>query len=484
MNTVKIIISDEVNVRLDGISPADRRELVRLFEFEIPGAKYTPAVKLGRWNGKTSYFSIGGNTYINLLDQILPILMNKGYDFELIDERDYNRVFEFNQIKEDTFSDKVWPPGHPVAGEPVILRDYQVAAVNQKLQNTQGISVLATGSGKSLIIASLSLMVQDHGRSIVIVPNKSLIAQTEVDYVNLGLDVGVYYGDRKETGKKHIICTWQSVHNLIKSTEEGTSDYTIDEFLKDVVCVIVDEVHQVAAKSLKDMLAGPMSKIPIRWGLTGTLPKEKYAHTALYCCIGNTLGSLQASELQEKGVLAGCHVNIIQTQENNFFSDYQKELKFITTNKERITYVANEINSLAKDGNTLVLIDRVETGKLLLDLLPDSVFINGSTKAMERKKQYDEISEVDNRIIIATYGVASTGISIARLFNVVLMDSGKSFTKIIQSIGRGLRKASDKDHVEIYDICSNCRFSKRHLAKRKEYYKEAKYEFSIRKVNY
>jgi len=89
-----------------------------------------------------------------------------------------------------------------------------------------------------------------------------------------------------------------------------------------------------------------------------------------------------------------------------------------------------------------------------------------------------------NKIIIATYGVAAVGINIPRIFNLVLIEPGKSFVRVIQSIGRGIRKAEDKDSVQIWDITSSCKFAKRHLGQRKKFYKEANYPYNIEKINY
>ena len=135
-------------------------------------------------------------------------------------------------------------------------------------------------------------------------------------------------------------------------------------------------------------------------------------------------------------------------------------------------------------GNTLILVDRISAGEILKKKLKDSVFISGSVKTKERKEHYDEVSTTQSKIIIATYGVASVGINIPRIFNLVLIEPGKSFVRVIQSIGRGIRKAEDKDHVQIWDITSSCKFAKRHLTTRKKFYKEANYPFTIEKLDY
>ena len=210
--------------------------------------------------------------------------------------------------------------------------------------------------------------------------------------------------------------------------------------------------------------------------------------------LGPVISKLAASTLQDQGVLANCHVNIIQLQDKVEYKEYQTELKFLVSDDTRMTEIAKQIAQVNRTGNTLVLVDRIEAGEILQRKLssffsllkdaPDCKFVSGGTKSTARTEAYDEIATSDNNIIIATYGVAAVGINIPRLFNVVLIEPGKSFVRTIQSIGRGLRMASDKDFVQITDITSSCKFSKRHLTQRKAFYKEANYPFDVQKVNY
>jgi superfamily II DNA or RNA helicase len=443
-----------------------------------------PSVKLGRWNGKVSYCSLAGSTFINLLPEIVPILEGLNYEIELEDLREYENKFVFDEITATTFEDTKWPKGHVCEGQSIELRDYQVEVINQFLVNPQSIQEVATGAGKTIMTAALSKSIEFYGRSIVIVPNKSLVTQTEEDYINLGLDVGVYFGDRKEYFKQHTICTWQSLNILLKNTKKGDVDCTIDDFIEGVVCVMVDEVHMAKADALKTLLTGVMSQIPIRWGLTGTVPKAKYEALALEVSLGPVINKLSAKELQDQGVLSKCHVNIVQLQDNAEFGDYQAELKFLLSDSHRLDKMAELIDKIKETGNTLVLVDRVNAGHALVERLDDAVFVSGGMKVVDRKEEYDDVATSTNKIIVATYGVASTGINIPRIFNLVLLEPGKSFVRVIQSIGRGIRKAEDKDFVQIWDITSSCRFAKRHLTARKAFYKEANYPFAIEKLKY
>ena len=478
-------INDEVNVKIKNLELVDRKELVNKYKFDIPGARYLPAVRLGRWDGKASYFQLSGTTYINLLPEILEYLAGRGYDIQLNDTRTYRTQFEFTEVDENSFAHVMWPKGHPIAGQPMQLRDYQVEVINRFLENPQCIQEVATGAGKTVMTAALSNAVSEYGRSIVIVPNKSLVTQTEKDYVNMGLDVGVFFGDRKEYNRTHTICTWQSLNVLLKNTKAYEAEITIQEFLEGVVCVIVDEVHMAKADALKTLLTGPMAQVPIRWGLTGTIPKEKYEFMSLFCSLGKVIGRLSAKELQEQGVLAQCHVNIQQLADHAEYSNYQSELKFLLESEKRLDHIAEMVKKIVDSGNTLILVDRVAAGQALVKRLGDrAVFVSGATKGTERQGHYDEVADVSDKIIVATYGVAAVGINIPRIFNLVLLEPGKSFVRVIQSIGRGIRKAEDKDFVQIWDITSSCKFAKRHLTQRKTFYKEANYPFTIQKIEY
>jgi len=248
---------------------------------------------------------------------------------------------------------------------------------------------------------------------------------------------------------------------------------------------MVDEVHMAKADALKTLLTGVMSLIPIRWGLTGTVPKEPYEFQALKCSLGPVINQLSASELQDRGVLAQCHVNIVQLIDHADFSNYQSELKFLLEEPDRLDTISQLVDKVNATGNTLVLVDRVAAGHAIVERLGDkAVFVSGATKGTKRDEEYAEVATATGKVIVATYGVAAVGINIPRIFNLVLIEPGKSFVRVIQSIGRGIRKAEDKDHVQIWDVTSTCKFAKRHLTKRKQFYKEANYPFTQEKLEW
>ncbi len=476
-------IRDEVNIKLEGLAVETRRKIVNKLKFDLPYARHMPAYKLGRWDGTKTYFSIGGTGYLAHLDIILPIVENDGYEIEVEDLRQHQDI-TFTPVTENYWADqgKTWPKGHPEAGTPIVLRDYQFDVVNKFLENPQSLQEVATGAGKTITTATLSHLCEPYGRTMVIVPNKSLVVQTEEDYINLGLDVGVYFGDRKELNRTHTICTWQSLNVLDKKSYDDDT-LSLAEFCEGVNAVIIDEVHQAKAEVLTKLLTQNFKNCPIRWGLTGTIPKEAWEFQGILASIGPVINRVSAYDLQQKDVLAQLNINILQTNDVQVFRSYPEEYSFLVTDPNRLDWIANKIKEVSQNGNTLVLINRIDTGNKLIELIPDAVFVSGGMKLTDRKDEYDEIKTSSDKIIIATYGVAAVGINIPRIFNLVLIEPGKSFVRVIQSIGRGIRKAEDKDHVEIWDITSACKYAKRHLTERKKYYKEAKYPFTITKVN-
>jgi superfamily II DNA or RNA helicase len=483
LSSCKLIIKDEVNIKFEGLELETRRKLANKFKVDVPWARYQPSYRLGRWDGTVAFFGIGGTGYMCHLEQILDIVTKDGYEVDVEDQRQHIDL-QFNKVSENYWADlgKTWPKGHPAEGQPIILRDYQYEAINKFLENPQCLQEIATGAGKTITTATLSHCCEKYGRTIIIVPNKSLVEQTEEDFRNVGLDVGVYYGDRKDLGKTHTICTWQSLNVLDKKSKDDDELLTLREFFHDVVAIIVDEVHQAKAEVLKNILTRDLANCPIRWGLTGTIPKQKFESESIFASIGPVINRITAHELQQKDVLAQCHVEVLQTIEIKEFRSYAEELKYLVTDSDRIDWLAKKIQNIADTGNTLVLIDRIETGKMLSERLPNIDFISGAVKTKDRKESYDEIKTSSNNIIVATYGVAAVGINIPRIFNLVLVEPGKSFVRVIQSIGRGVRKAEDKDFVQIWDITGGTKYAKRHLTERKKFYKDAKYPFNINKV--
>ena len=169
-----------MNIKVDGLAIETRRKIANKLKYDLPYARHMPAYKLGRWDGTMTFFGIGGTGFLAHLDIIIPTITGDGYEIEVIDHRTAPEL-TFTPITENYWADqgKVWPKGHQLEGQPIVLRDYQYDVVNQFLENPQSLQEVATGAGKTITTATLSHLCEPYGRSIVIVPNKSLVVQTE-----------------------------------------------------------------------------------------------------------------------------------------------------------------------------------------------------------------------------------------------------------------------------------------------------------------
>lgn len=339
--------------------------------------------------------------------------------------------------------------------------------------------------------ATLFRKVKPYGRSVIIVPSKDLATQSARDYRNWGFDVGIVGCGLREFGHDITVCTWQTINSLEKRKKED-SHLTAEELEKlkeNVVCLIFDETHLASGTQVQKILEQTFKNVPIRWGLTGTIPKEKSQRMCIESVLGRVIDEkITAKELQDKGFLSSCKINCIRLKDNTKCMDYQSEVDYLCSNDDRLNFMANLISQITlQNNNTLVLVSRINIGEILEDKIAknnvDAIFLNGSVKSKKRFEEYESIKVQNNRCLICTDKIASTGLNIPRLYNIIFIDFGKSFQKTIQSIGRGLRKAADKDHVDIYDISSTMKYSKKHFNERIKYYEESQYPYNIIEID-
>jgi superfamily II DNA or RNA helicase len=460
----KLTITDEVNACLTGVDDKVHKALKNMMKRFVPSARHQPSFKLGRWDGYVDFYKQGW-TFVNLIDEaFLKVIERHGYQINFID----NRVpfpHDLKPVTVDEFSDCI----SVKSGKPIILHDYQAYSINQALEFSSGIFEMATGSGKSYVCGGIAKLYGSMGKVMVIVPSIDLVTQTGAAFLELGVDVvGQFYGKEKIV-ENITISTWQSLINY-------------PEILDGVICLIADECHEYKAHEVHELLTVVAKDVPYRFGFTATLPKPDVDRMKLLSSLGPVLFEKKAWELQRDGVLAKCHVTCLQYQDDeelDFGLDFAAEAKYIANHPKRLRHLGSFIQEIAATGNTLILVKNIATGEKLQKEIEGSIFISGSASSKKRKNEYDNIQNSDNVPLIATYGIASTGIDIPRLYNVFLFEPGKDYQTILQSIGRGLRKAKDKDYVDLFDISSTLKYSKKQLTARKKMYRDAKYPFTL-----
>lgn len=490
--TCTVRILDEVSCAIIGLHPDHIGYFYEMYGVFAANYYFNPKFKLGAWDGKIRYFHKTGKTYVKLLDEIIPKIAALGYTINLDDLRQTSLITP-RKIEKDFFSHII----NPDTSQPWEMRQYQVDLVNALITHGGGVGIAGTGSGKTSMTAALakSYELAAQYKSIIVVPDKNLTRQTINEYNFFQLDVGEYSGSHKDINHQHIVSTWQALQNN-------------PEIIQNFQVVIVDECHGLKGNTLTKLLNEYGKKIAYRFGVTGTLPKEPTDELAVKVAVGTVQYTMPAHQLINEGYLSRLQIDVIQHDidlkeqyqdhltskpmppptykqfKDGYFPDWPAEKKFLQTNNNRLDWIATyiEIISEQSKGNVLCLVNGINVGKKLVKLVQGSYFIHGQDDMKTRAQIYDMFSNNDNIVVFATVNIASTGLNIPRIFNLIFIDVGKSFIRTIQSIGRGLRKAHDKDFVRISDICSDLKYSKRHLRERIKFYKEARYPYTKRTV--
>jgi superfamily II DNA or RNA helicase len=478
-----LTVKDEVWCYFTGLSTEHTEQLWNAFAPHVDGYFFQPKYRLGQWDGRIRFFQRTGKTYVRLIEQILPYIEKWGYEIELRDER---RVWENPSVtgkisRTDDEGIAVAAEGLDIMGDIEIrpgkkfeLRPYQLQCVHDAINAGSGFIIAGTGAGKTSITAAISYFYGNHGYKIItIVPSGDLVAQTKEWYELLQLDVGEYSGDSKDIEHTHVVATWQALQ------------YN-PSILREFQVLIWDEAHGIKAAIAQKLINENGKHIPFRFGVTGTFPKPEADQLSLIASIGPILRTIPASWLIKNGFLAKIEIQPVELNEtyvHEEFPDYAAERAFLSKSTRRMEMIADLIISkCAEHGNTLVLVNSIPFGEKLAALIKDAVFLYGESPKDLRKEHYEMFETHDGLIVIASSGIASTGISIDRVFNLMLVDAGKSFVKAIQSIGRGLRLGRDKESVHVVDVHSKLKWARKHYKEREKYYKDASYTILKKEV--
>jgi superfamily II DNA or RNA helicase len=484
MSDIIISKKNEVYIKLE-CEPHILHELAPHFTFSVESAKFMPQYRGKGWNGEIRLLSTTtGEVYAGLLDRVIAKIKNYGYTYEFVDNKYYGLPFEIN---EEISLEGV--KGYMNYIGKFSPYDYQIDTVYECLRYNRKTVISATSSGKSFMIyAVIRYYVSKGLNCLVVFPTTSLIHQMIKDWSEYGWDVDqychmIYSGQEKKTDKLVTLSTWQSIHKLERS------------FFEDYDCVVVDECHGCKSKSLIDIMK-KSHNAKYRFGFTGTLSngsKDSQTHEwVISGLFGPPYKAVGTKELIEKGRASKLDIHCLVLKHNpQRFNKYEDEIQFIINNDKRNKFIKN----LALDlkGNTLILFSRVEThGLPLYELINIDVedkrkvfFVHGGVDVQEREQVREITERENNAIIVASYGVFSTGISIKNLHNVIFASPSKSRIRNLQSIGRVLRKGSNKDKATLYDIADDTTYNSKknytlnHFIERIKIYNEEDFNYEI-----
>ena len=458
MADLEIQKHDEVNMTIE-CERSLAKELSDYFTFTVPNHKYMPSYRNKVWDGTIKLYNMyTQKLYMGLYDYVLKFASDRNYTVKTFEkeEESHSRESVLSYMK-----DFLKPC---VGGERVTPHEHQVDAVHSAINKGRMLLLSPTGSGKSFIIYSLIRYFLDKmppdKKILVIVPTVSLVDQMYSDFVDYSAENKwncskychcIHGGRDKETNKRVVISTWQSIYKMDK------------EYFDDFEGVFGDECHLYKAKSLTTIMS-KLTNAKYRIGTTGTLDDIQVHKLVIEGLFGPVVNFTTTKALIDKKLLSNldikCLVLSYSDEEKKEIArcKYQEEMEWLVSNKERNDFISKLAQSVK--GNTLVLFQYVEKhGKVLYDMLKkdreDVFFVYGGTESDDRERIRKIMEEKENAIIVPSYGTFSTGISIKRLHNIIFASPSKSRIRVMQSIGRQLRLSKYKEKAILFDIADD-----------------------------
>jgi len=471
-------------------------ELSDFFSFFVPGYKYMPAYKNRVWDGKIRLFNI---TQMTLPVGLYPFLKEfakpRNYLIEPILDDYYGLPEVLNPINPDEIYQYIKDLNLQSRGNPIDIRDYQFDAFCQGLHKKRGVLISPTGSGKSLIIYAFVRyyleMIDEYQKALIVVPTTSLVEQMYNDFGDYGNNEDchrIYSGRDKDTDKRIIISTWQSIYKLQP------------KWFQQFGMVIGDECHGFKSKSLTTLM-NKCTEAEYRFGTTGTLDGSQTHELVLQGLFGKIYNVTTTKKLQDEDTLAKLKINVLllkysdQIRKDWGKRTYQEEVDYIVKYEPRNNFIRNL--ALDLDGNTLVLFQYVEKhGKPLFELIREKAherrkvfFVSGDTETSDREAIRKIVEGQKDAIIVASLGTFSTGINIRNLHNIIFASPSKSQIRVLQSIGRGLRKSDNERDTVLYDVADDIHWKLRknytleHSAERIRMYVKEEFPYKIFEVD-
>jgi len=461
------------------------QELYDFFSFTAPNAGWLMKKRRG-WDGKIHLFQRAHRLmYYGLYEYLKLFAANNNYVIKFDDD-----VITTNNVSIEDISvilKELQLPFPP--------RDYQAYSVYRALKHKRNLIISPTGSGKSLVYYILARHLIDQGmKGILVVPTINLCNQMISDFKEYSENNGwepedyihkVYYGQDKVTEKPLVIGTWQSLS--LQDTE----------YFKDVDFIFIDECHLATAKSLKYILES-CRNTHIRLGMTGTLDGTLTHKTVLEGLFGPMKKVISTKALMDRKDLA--QLNPIRCMKLEY-SDadrrmgykmkYQDEVDWLISHEKRNKFIINL--GLSLPGNTLILYQFVEKhGLELFEILKEKrtnsteiFLVHGLIKPEDREKIRQAINVSKKSLTVASSGTFAVGVNIPNLNNIIFASPSKSKIRILQSIGRGLRKSKTKTEITLYDIFDDLSHNKMnnrtldHFLHRIDIYDKEQFEYKV-----
>ncbi|QGZ15774.1 DNA helicase [Acinetobacter phage vB_AbaM_Apostate] len=451
MSDINVMFYDYSHIKIS-TQQSIFRELRDYFSFYVDGYQFSPKYVYGTWDGRLKMLGTDGLLPFGLLGQVVKFAQNNMLSIAI-----HPDVSAKTEMTRDAFNDWISSKTYYSGSEEIFPYWYQLNAVYEAIVNKRRILNLPTSAGKSLIQALLSkYVIETSDRSVLIlVPTTSLVTQMKDDFVDYRLfeedEIAEVRSGKRQKHERIVISTWQSA---IKKPKEWFNQFNM---------LLCDEMHLAIGKSISEII-NKLNYCEFKIGLSGSLRDGKANLMQYIGLFGEIYSPVSTKDLMNAGQVSQLRINALflkypETVSNAMAKhDYATEVKFITSLTKRTQWISNLSLRLAKRSeNVFVMFKNIEHGKAIYDNIKSSghehvYYVSGEVSSDERTHLKKMAEEHTGVIIIASYGVFSTGISVKNLHHVVLAHGVKSKVIVLQTIGRVLRKHSSKKVAQIWDL--------------------------------
>jgi superfamily II DNA or RNA helicase len=497
-NTIHVRQRNYANLNVFAESSIEN-EISEYFAFMKEGVQHSKRFKEKKWDGKTRLYSIKTKMLPSgLYDYLLHFAKKHGYDVEVENDPRYGRPDTTTGVSEQEMAQFMLGLNLTSKGKEIVPHDYQWNAFKQFVTNDKALILSATGSGKSLIMYMILrwIMANTDKKILILAPRIGLVNQLFFDFEDYSafddsFDVHtachrIMAGIPKHNEKSQVyISTWQSLQDLKGGWFEQFGG------------IMVDEVHEAEGDTIKKIVMN-CREAKYRFGTTGTLKKIKLHKLIIQGMFDTEFRVSKTKELIDRGILSPLtiHIPILNYDKKKIrrvtmSRDYHEEIDFLIGNDKRNKFIIDL--AIEQEGNTLVLFNYVEKhGKPLFQKISDSVherrkvfFVSGEVPGEDREEIRRIVETQKNAIIVASFKTFSTGINIKNLHNIIFGSPSKSIVLILQSIGRGLRKADNDQACKVFDIIddmhvgSRKNFAFKHAEERMQIYADEEFDTKL-----
>jgi superfamily II DNA or RNA helicase len=427
-----------------------------------------------QWDGKQHLFSkVSGKFLTGHLPLVLEALDSNSIPYEIEDLR------------------PIYEKGKPLQLVDVEERDYQKEAVEAILKYKRGRIWARIRSGKTIMMI-MTYAKLNISPFVIICQSIDIVYQTKEKFQKFlpQVPVGIVGDGQCDIQLNGVtITTIQSLASAFdkkyklsrgekkeKSFKNLLNKKHVRELIRDTKFIWVDESHHIAQGNIYSDVLKNIEKAEYVIGGSGTPFRED--NTDLYTegLIGPLIFEISYSDLIKGGFLVAPTIHLIKVPKNIESSkdDYSTIYKECVVENEYRNDIIKRVveNLISRNKSSMVLVSKIKHGKILQELISDSVFLQGDDDSDLRTKTFQDLRDKKLLCLITTLG--DEGLDIQNLDAVVIASGGKSAIKAFQRL-RCMTpyktETEEKTAAIVVDFIDPYKYLKTHSNKRKRLYK-------------